>query len=190
MRLRRVSGGLLAGVAVVAAVLATAPASDALRGKSVRMLDDCEPASFNAAVGPGTCVGDGETTFGDFIAELSATQQVEEWSFEPGSTEVHGDRVTFVQNRGGEFHTFTKVARFGGGFVPELNHLSGTPVPAPECATVVGDQLVPVPPSATNLFVGAGDASAFDPRSVGAGEHLFQCCVHPWMKSALTVRSD
>ncbi len=52
---------------------------------------------------------------------------------------------------GGELHTFTKVATFGGGFIPPLNQLSGNPVPAPECLQ---------PENATNIFVEAGTTDA------------------------------
>ena len=30
---------------------------------AVRMKDKCDPTTFNAAAGPGTCVGDGNITF-------------------------------------------------------------------------------------------------------------------------------
>ena len=36
-------------------------------------------------------------------------------------------------NRGGEKHTFTEVAEFGGGIVPLLNDLAHVPDVAPEC---------------------------------------------------------
>ena len=37
----------------------------------VRMRDKCDPLTFNFAIGPGTCVGNGNVTFSDFIAELT-----------------------------------------------------------------------------------------------------------------------
>jgi hypothetical protein len=41
-----------------------------------------------------------------------------------------GDALVAVNN-GGEMHTFTRVANFGGGVVPFLNGLAGTPNVAP-----------------------------------------------------------
>jgi hypothetical protein len=37
-------------------------------------------------------------------------------------------------NKGGETHTFTRVAEYGGGIVPFLNDLAQTPIVAPECS--------------------------------------------------------
>ena len=155
--------------------------SGASSGKSVRMFDDCQASSFNAAVAPGTCVGDGETTFGEFIAELQRTQQAEEWQFEPEMLKVKSGRPVIVENRGGETHTFTLVKTFGGGFVQVLNDLSGNPTLAPECAA---------PPSVDpiNLFVSAGKKAAFQTAKLRPGTYQFQCCIHPWMRIILTVK--
>ena len=154
--------------------------SGASSGESVRMFDDCDVSSFNAAVGPGTCVGDGETTFSEFIAELQRTQQAEEWRFKPEMLTVEGGRPVIVENRGGETHTFTQVAAFGGGFVPPLNDLSGNTTLAPECAA---------PPSVApiNLLVSAGAEAAFQTAGLPPGTYEFQCCIHPWMRIILTV---
>ena len=162
--------------------------SGASSGKSVRMFDDCQASSFNAAVAPGTCVGDGETTFGEFIAELQRTQQAEEWQFEPEMLKVKSGRPVIVENRGGETHTFTMVDTFGGGFVPALNGLSGTPKLAPECATGSPGAPVPTGPGRRSLFVTAGSKAAFKTAGLLPGTYQFQCCIHPWMRIILTVK--
>ena len=41
-------------------------------GRQILMLDQCEPESFDAAAGPGTCVRNGGITFEHFIAALTA----------------------------------------------------------------------------------------------------------------------
>jgi hypothetical protein len=56
-------------------------------------------------------------------------------------------RVTKLDNRGGELHTFAKVTQFGEGLVEILNKLSGNPIPAPECLQ---------PENPENIFVEAG----------------------------------
>jgi len=115
-------------------------------GERVRILDDCDPASFNAAIGPGTCVGKGETAFQEFIAELIATKTAEEWKFEDDHFDVTPGAQIAATNRGGETHTFTQVPEFGGGFVPLLNELSGNPTPAHGCETPAAVGLSFVPP--------------------------------------------
>jgi len=156
--------------------------------KTVKIRDDCEPTSFNAAVGPDTCVGDGETTFAEFIEELTEDRAVEAWRFSPRRFHVAAGTMLLLKSRGGETHTFTKVEDFGGGFVAGLNTLSGNLVPRTECADPGG---APQDPSETNIFVEAGETEA----GPTAGSSIlpvgkksrFQCCIHPWMHAVVTV---
>jgi hypothetical protein len=74
-------------------------------------------------------------------------------------------------NDGGRLHTFTEVANFGGGFVPPLN---GTLAFAPECATAT-----PLPPGARQQVTG-----------LTPGNHLFQCCIDPWMRMLVKVEPE
>ncbi|HMF93531.1 MAG TPA: hypothetical protein VKE96_04520 [Vicinamibacterales bacterium] len=165
--------GLAAALTGVAATL-TADQSPQV----VQVRDDCDPATFNAGPpdGPGLghiCDGDGGTTFGEFIAELQATQVAEKWRFNPD--QMSEPRNIVAQNRGGETHSFTKVAKFGGGQVPVLNALSGNPVPAPEClAASVGATFIPSGGSHAENGVMGGDK--------------FQCCIHPWMRTTVRKR--
>ena len=158
---------------------------------TVRIMDKCDPTTFNAAVGPGTCVGDGTITFQHFIAEVTAAKKAGAWHFAPADGTVDEGTILMLENSGGETHTFTKVANFGGGFVAPLNALSGNPVPAPECATVTLGGLIPKPPSPANIFVEAG-ATAVGPTAGGSilqsgTTTKFQCCIHPWMRTELTT---
>ena len=192
MRISRAVTAL--GVSSLASVfLVISPAqSSASGGESVRMFDDCDVTSFNApppaGVGPGICVGDGETTFPQFIAELQRTQQAEEWRFKPENLTVEGGRPVIVENRGGETHTFTMVNTFGGGFIAPLNGLSGNTTLAPECAKANLDgSLSPTGPGERSLFVTAGSEAAFQTAGLPPGTYQFQCCIHPWMRIILTV---
>jgi len=167
-----------------AAVLAVASVAIAI-GKDnleIRQRDDCDPATFNATIGPGTCVGGGDTTFQDFLAEFQQTGSVEKWRFNNDHAGVDRGTAITVENRGGETHTFTRVAQFGGGFIDLLND-PNVPV-APECAQAPG---VPQPPGPDNLFVPAG-GSAVTPALTKRGTVRFQCCIHPWMHSEVTVK--
>ena len=188
---KRVSVGLTASVISAMSLLAVATPSDAHRGgQKIEIEDDCEPASFNAALGQAdACIGDGETSFGDFLAELVATKQAKDWKFDPSMLTVRDGRPVIVENEGGETHTFTLVDAFGGGFVAELNAISGNPTPAGECATTLPDgSLVPKPPSAVNVFVAADKEASFRTAGLPPGTYKFECCIHPWMRVVLTVK--
>jgi hypothetical protein len=151
----------------------------------IRMRDYCDPPTFNdpSAAGPGTCIGAGLMPFGVFIHELGQDKSVGEWRFNPDAIQVEEGTTLSLANLGGELHTLTKVEKFGGGFVPPLNALSGNPVPAPECARVLPDgSLAPQPETPDNLFVEAGTTE----QGPTIGQHekqiKYMCCVHPWMR--------
>jgi len=101
-----------------------------------------------------------------------------------------GDQTT-IENKGGETHTFTRVQKFGGGFIAPLNGLSGNPDPAPECAQVLPDgSLARQPESATNQFVEAGKTESGPTAGSSAlpkGMSRWECCVHPWMRMVVVV---
>jgi hypothetical protein len=78
-----------------------------------------------------------------------------------------------VTNEGGRGHTFTEVAAFGGGMVPPLN--KGL-TQAPEC---LNSSII----AATSLAPGA----SLELRDLATGNHLFQCCIHPWMRTQVKV---
>lgn len=162
------------------AMLSLTMRAGAVQGdKKIRLLDDCEPTSFNAVLGDGACIGNGHTTFEEFIAELEATQDAHKWRNQPSNMQVNVGRPTLIENRGGEVHTFTPVAEFGGGFVNELNGISGNPVPAPECLNFGG--LVFIPAGGTEEGPTAGSSD------LAVGSHKFQCCIHPWMRTIIEV---
>jgi plastocyanin len=138
---------------------------------------------------PGSCVGDGKTTFGAFFAEVTATQKAAAWKFDPSMLTLRNGRPVILENEGGETHSFTMVKAFGGGVVPILNQLSVPDLPlAPECASLDADgNIVGTPPSATNVYVAADKEAAFKTAGLTPGKYMFQCCIHPWMRVILTV---
>jgi hypothetical protein len=145
----------------------------------VKMRDQCDPATFDAVLGPNACVRDqrgARVTFAEFNAELARRQEVNAWRFNPPETGARTGDVLLAVNEGGEAHTFTRVAHFGGGFVAPLNAASGNPVPAPECLNVRALHIVP-PGGSDSRTVGSGD------------EELYQCCIHPWMRTTVHVHS-
>jgi len=150
--------------------------------KKIRLYDNCDPATFNAVLGDGTCVGSGTQTFNQFIAELTATQTATAWRNQPTYMKVHFGRPTQIENRGGEVHTFTQVAEFGGGLVPDLNNLSGNPIVAPECEDL--GTVIFIPAGTTLLGPVTGNFQ------LPLGIHKFQCCIHPWMRTFIQVEPN
>ena len=140
---------------------------------AVSMRDECDPASFNAALGPGACTRQGNVTF---MTELTTTQRVGAWQFVPSTFSMQVGQSITARNDGGEGHTFTRVARFGGGVVPELNSASGNLVPAPECVTL---------PATAEIMPGGMTTTA---PALSVGTAYYQCCIHPWMRTTVTVQ--
>jgi plastocyanin len=142
---------------------------------TVAILDECDPTTFNAALGAGACTRQGTVTFAAFNAELAATKSVSTWRFNPSSmTMTIGGTIT-ATNQGGETHTFTQVAQFGGGTVAALNQASGNLIETPECAAITNADLI------------APGGSFTTGQLATAGTHLYQCCIHPWMHETVTV---
>lgn len=145
--------------------------------------DSCDPESFNLAIGPGTCVKPGTTTFQAFLAELGApAHTVRDWRFTPGQLTARFGVNLLGNNVGGEEHTFTPVREFGGGFVDVLNQIGGTPVPAQEC---VGLPLDDVVPSGGKYIIEAEELAEVADAS---GLARIQCCIHPWMHATVRMQ--
>jgi plastocyanin len=170
----------LAAVAGLVALLVLVPAagsSAAGATRQVQVLDDCDPATFNAAIGPGTCTKDGGTTFQEFIAQLLAQGRAPAWRFAPEQLRLDAGGTLQARNRGGEVHTFTEVASFGGGCIAALNDLLGL-TPVPECAGFPGGAF-----GATSVAPGGTVTTA----PLSPGVHRYECLIHPWMRTTATV---
>jgi plastocyanin len=148
-----------------AAVAQTVPREDVI----VNAIDACDPASFNAAIGAGTCVRAGGLKFDDFIAQLTKLGFVGPWHFAPNTVNARTGQEFLVINHGGEVHTFTEVEAFGGGIVASLNELAHVPNVAPECLALEADD-----------FVAPGQTYREDIEEEGVEK--YQCCIHPWMR--------
>ena len=168
--------GGFAAAALAAAIFLLAPVTAWADPARVMMKDDCEPVSFNLAVGPGTCVGDGTTTFGDFIGQLINHKFAGAWRFSPKQVKVDAGSSLQIVNQGGETHTFTQVSQFGGGgIVPPLNMiLFGTPTP-------------PTFFLGPFNFVPEGGTTTIGSGVLTPGTHLFICAIHPWMEETVVV---
>jgi plastocyanin len=140
------------------------------------MRDDCDPTDPSWAPTGGCLLENGDVNRNEFNALLvsplsKSTVGHPAWRAEPSYLKLDVGTTVAVQNTGGRTHTFTEVAQFGGGRVPPLN--VGL-VPAPECAT------------ATDLPAGATQ----EVNGLSAGNHRFQCCIHPWMRALVKVKPE
>jgi plastocyanin len=172
------SGAVAAVAAIVALLLSATAVADP---STIRMKDDCEPVSFNLAVpsGPGqapTCVGNGETTFDDFIGQLVDHKFAGAWRFSPKQLKIDAGSSLRLVNQGGETHTLTPVTEFGGGgIVGELNQiLYGTPTPPTFFFPPLN-------------FLAAGETTTIGPSLLTPGTHKFICIIHPWMEETVVV---
>ena len=151
----------------------------AVADKKVRILDACDPATFNAMFGAGICadVG-GDVTVEEFLSPDVLPEGHPAWTNEPSYIRIKPDERVKVTNEGGEVHTFTEVMAFGGGFFPPLNNPTDSTSVVPECgdANAPNPALVFIPPWGQQQLTG-----------LGVGTHLFECCIHPWMRAAIKV---
>ncbi len=120
-----VAGGLMLAVAMLALAQADPEHDrrsheDSARVAQVVALDECDPATFNAALGPDFCKNIAlgySTTFSNLFAEAAAGTPDPNWDFEPDTLKIKEGTIVSVVDQGGEPHTFTEVANFGGGFI-------------------------------------------------------------------------
>lgn len=146
-------------------------------------VDECDPATFNAvgAGGPGECLNvafGAQTTFANVGAEAEAGTPDANWAFEPTQLTIKKGATLSVANQGGEPHTFTEVAQYGGGFIPPLN--GPNEAVAPECANGFSNVAV----AKTRILQG----SHLNITGLSKGKHLFECCIHPWMRIEVDVK--
>src|SRR4051812_25572210 len=136
-------------------------------GTEIHPEDRCDPATFGALCRAGF---GGTTTLAEFNAELDATKRVAAWEFGGGQGRISLGQSLRVDNRGGETHTFSVVANFGGGRVPGLNTRSGNTVVAPECVAGANATNVDIP-SGAGITVTTGASGAIKAR----GTYKVQC---------------
>jgi plastocyanin len=151
--------------------------------KQVAMRDDCDPDTWPGPPPGGGCeLEDGDVSRAEFDAESDLTSGPlaasvighQAWRNDPPYLKIKEGETVKVKNRGGRGHTFTKVANFGGGRVPPLN--KGL-LPAMECQD-----------PATSPVVAPGGRT--EVAGLSAGNHRFQCCLHPWMRMLVKVKPD
>lgn len=183
-RLRAVFSVLAVGVASLA-LAGTAGASDG-GGVVIQSRDACDPATFPVPCQRADNSG-GVVAFDELLAVVGKKHSHPAWRFTQDKVTVdRGDSVVAQFGRGGELHTFSKVSGFGPGCIPELNALVfGVPAPPPPSVCNAIDPVAGVP----KVFI---DDGLFPGRTIAVdtskpGTQLFQCLIHPWMRTSVTV---
>ena len=179
----------LSAAAALASSAGTATAKDFL---DVRARDQCDPATFNAGRATPLCnpARGGSVTLAEFQAALPNGGH-DAWKFNPGPSGAHLDfgGVVQVTSDAGETHTFTRVKTFGGGIVPALNAAVGNAATVDECAAMVAGG--PLHATPTGIVVTSPSTQVFqagNSMQFQRGINLYQCCIHPWMRTIITVR--
>lgn len=181
-------GVLLFGVALYASAQTTSTHQHHEQESTGRVaqiiaLDECDPVTFNQALGPDFCKNVAlaplgfATTFQDLFTKAANGTPDPGWDFEPDTLRIKEGTTLVVTDQGGEPHTFTEVKNFGGGFVEGLNDGEET---VSECSG--GFKNVDV--AKTRLIQG----SDLRVTNLSKGEHRFQCCIHPWMRMTVQVK--
>lgn len=140
----------------------------------VTIFDACDPDTFNAVLGAGSCTRSGGVQFDKFLEQLTRHHSIGAWHFAPSEVSMQVGQLLVAENQGGETHTFTEVDEFGGGIVPVLNQAIGLTDVAPECSALApGD------------FIAPGASSS--EKEAEAGTEKYQCCIHPWMRAEVRI---
>ena len=173
------------GIALTVLVVFWTMGVSDVAAERIRILDRCDPATFNATPAGVLCDTnfDGGVSLQDFQELLTPPAFGHPaWRFNAPYVVIDPDDRVRVTNRGGEDHTFTEVPEreegknpFGGGRVDALNAPFGL-MPLPQCGAAVAPVIHP------------GDSIQI--KKLSEGTHYFQCCIHPWMHAIIQVGSE
>jgi hypothetical protein len=183
-RLRAVFSVLAVGVASLA-LAGTAGASHG-DGVVIQSRDACDPATFPPGLCNRTDNSGGFVTLDELLATVQKKGSHPAWKFTKDKLTVErGTPVAAEFGRGGEVHSFTDVTAtgFGPGCVDIINQAEfGDPATAPMCG--------PDPLAGLGAILARDGLFPGKPLTVDTskrGTFLFQCMLHPWMRTTLTV---
>jgi len=148
-------------------------------GTGIDVYDDCDPNDPGWIPTGGCTLQGGAVSVEEFDRFLHSPLSASvvghpAWRNQPSYLRVGSGQTVPVKNEGGRFHTFTRVAEFGGGRVPPLNQ--GLTM-APECALAPGA----VDPN------GLAPGATLNAAGLRQGRNRYQCCIHPWMRALIRV---
>jgi hypothetical protein len=180
------AGFSVLAVATASLALAAGAGASSGGGVVVQSRDACDPATFP----PGFCVrtdnSGGVVTIDELLASLRQKGSHPAWRFTSDKVKVkRGTPVVAEFGRGGEVHSFTDVTAtgFGPGCIDVINQAEfGDPATAPMCG--------PDPIAGLGAILGTSGLFPGAPRTIDTsarGTRLFQCMLHPWMRTTVTV---
>jgi plastocyanin len=145
--------------------------------RKIAIRDDCDPDDPGWTPTGGCSLEDGDVSFAEFGVELvnpAATSVIghQAWRNDPNYLKIREGQSVRVRNRGGRAHTFTEVANFQAGKVPNPALNRGLAPATQQCL------------QSTDLAPGAGVTV----KDLAPGNHRFQCCIHPWMRAIIKVK--
>ncbi len=151
-------------------------------GHHIAVLDDCDRNDLGWAPTGGCTLRRGKVSVEEFNLLLGSSLSLAvvghpAWRNEPSYLKVDVGKKVRAKNEGGRFHTFTRVALFGGGRVPPLRQ--GLTM-APECALAPGA----VDPN------GIAPGAKLDVAGLTLGINRYMCCIHPWMRALIKVAAS
>ncbi len=174
MKLKLALGAVaVAGLALLGGI--TPAQASGPDNRVLELRDDCDPASFNAEFGDGFCTNDtGSVSLDEFREELADGGDGAWWIRQRAITLDRGDTIQ-AENVGGIVHTFTEVSKFGKGCIPEWN----TAIKETVDNCDFGKFVATIVPQGTSNTA----------QALSVGVHRFECLVHPWMRTVVTVKN-
>ena len=145
------------------------------QARVLELRDACDKTSWEAEF-PGLCTkATGSVSLSEFREELADGGDGAWWIRQRAIGLDQGDTIV-SKNVGGIIHTFTEVDQFGKGCVAEWNQAVKETVDNCDFGKFIGTLVQP------------GESSAPEKPSVGV--HKFQCLIHPWMRTTVTVEKS
>lgn len=154
-------------------------AADSDHNRRIDIVDECDPNDPGWAPTGGCTLRGGTVGFAEFgsfliIPNIRAVVGHPAWRMAPSYLTLEQGKRLRVRNVGGRTHTFTPVAQFGAGKIPNPGLNFGLDVVAPEC------------PASADIAPGNGVVIS----GLAAGNQRFMCCIHPWMRAVVKVVPD
>jgi len=174
MKLKKTVFATLA-LATLPLLAPVAAQADSPQNRVLELRDACEKSSWDVEF-PGLCTKSaGSVTLSEFREELADGGDGAWWIRQRAIGLNQGDSIA-VKNVGGIVHTFTEVNQFGKGCVPEWNQAVKETVDNCDFGKFIGTL---VQPGASSV-----------PEKPAVGVHKFQCLIHPWMRTTVTVEKS
>lgn len=172
MKLKKVTA--LLGLAMLPLLVPWTAQAESPHARVVELRDACDKATWDVEF-PGLCTKSaGSVSLDEFRAKIPEGGSGAWWIRQRHLTLDAGDSIA-ATDAGGIVHSFTEVDQFGLGCVPDWNKAVSETVNNCDFGKFVATL---VQPGATST-----------PEKLSVGVHKFQCLIHPWMRTIVTVEA-